>query len=242
MRLNFVWLQTENARQKKKEIHIENATSFVIYAAIATNYNIEKFDVDEEINYETIVDKSICSTLEDGYDNIKNEHINVHKMQYEKVSLSINDSEKNYMPTDVRLEAIKSGEWDDSFFVLYFNFSRYLLMCSSGKSATLPANLQGKWCHGFTPPWGSDYHTNINLQMNYWPALPLNMAETMTPYIDFVSRLSQYGKSTAKELYGANGWVVHHNTDIFGRTGIHDGAAWGTFPLAALWLCLNLWE
>ncbi len=229
-------------KAKKKKIHIENATSFVIYGAFATNYNIEKFDVDEEINYEAIVDKSICSALDDSYENIKNEHINVHKMQYEKVSLNINDSEKNHMPTDVRLDVIKSGEVDDSFFVLYFNFGRYLLMCSSGKNATLPANLQGKWCHGYTPIWGSDYHTNINLQMNYWPALPLNMADAAVPYINFIKKLSQFGKTTAKELYGANGWVVHHNTDIFGRCGIHDGAAWGTFPMAALWLCLNLWE
>ncbi|MBQ4515429.1 MAG: glycoside hydrolase family 95 protein, partial [Clostridia bacterium] len=200
-------------KAEKKKIHIENATSFVIYGAFATNYNIEKFDIDEEIDYEAIVDKSICSVLDDGYDSIKKEHIKSHKEMYDRVSLSINDSEKNHMPTDVRLNVIKSGEWDDSFFVLYFNFGRYLLMCSSGKNATLPANLQGKWCHGYTPIWGSDYHTNINLQMNYWPALPLNMAETMKPYTDFVSRLSQCGKSTAKELYGANGWVVHHNTD-----------------------------
>ena len=226
----------------KNKIHIKDATTIVIYAAFATNYNIEKFDIDEKINYEEIVDKFIKSALVDDYDNIKNEHIKAHKEMYDRVSLSINDSEKNHIPTNVRLDAIKSGEWDDSFFVLYFNFGRYLLMCSSGKNATLPANLQGKWCHGYTPIWGSDYHTNINLQMNYWSALPLNMADAAVPYINFIKKLSQFGKITAKELYGANGWVVHHNTDIFGRCGIHDGVEWGTFPMAALWLCLNVWE
>lgn len=229
-------------RAAKKKIEIENATSVVIFAGFATNYSIEKFDIDETIQHEVIVDQAISAALSDGYEKLKKMHVDTHRAQYERVSLSINDSERNQIPTDVRLEVIKSGEWDDSFFVLYFNFSRYLLLCSSGKNAVLPANLQGKWCHGFMPPWGSDYHTNINIQMNYWPALPLNMAETMTPFIHFVEKVSQYGRCTAKELYGASGWVVHHNTDIFGRTGIHDGAAWGTFPLGALWLCLNLWE
>lgn len=227
---------------EKKCIHIENATNFVIYASFATNYNVKNFDIDETIDYKATIATAVQKAIDDGYDNIKNEHIKTHKQLYERVSLVINDEEKNNIPTDAHFELIKGGEWDNGFLVRYFNFGRYLLLCSSGKNATLPANLQGKWCNEFTPPWGSDYHTNINLQMNYWPALPLNMTEVMAPFVHFVKMLSKCGKKTAKKLYGTNGWVAHLCTDVFGRTGVYGNVSCGFFPLGGLWLCLNLWE
>ncbi len=102
--------------------------------------------------------------------------------------------------------------------------------------------MQGIWCNGFAPPWGSDYHTNINLQMNYWPALPANMYETMNPFIHFMKMISKFGVPTAKKMFNAEGWVINHTTDVFGRTGVHDSVQCGFFPMAGPWLCINLWE
>ncbi len=113
---------------------------------------------------------------------------------------------------------------------------------AAGKNARLPANLQGIWCHGFRPPWGSDFHTNINLQMNYWPAGCANLSDTEKPFINFMKMVSSFGEKTAKDLFGAKGWVINHTSDAFGRTGVHDSVDCGFFPMAGPWLCLNLWE
>ena len=223
-------------------IKVEDATYFIVFSAYGTNYNVKKYDIDESIDFKSVIEASVNDAIADGYDKIKNEHIKTHKSEFEKVSLNINDESKDNIPTDTRTQMIKAGEVDNSYYVLYFNFGRYLLLCSSGKLATLPANLQGIWCNGYAPPWNSDYHTNINIQMNYWPALPLNMSNTMKPYEHFMKMISMAGEDTARKLYDAKGWVIHHTTDIFARTGIHDSGDVGFFPMAAPWLCLNLWE
>ena len=106
----------------------------------------------------------------------------------------------------------------------------------------LPANLQGVWNHEYDAPWNSDFHTNINLQMNYWPAESANLSKTTAPFIHFMKMISSFGAKTAKELFGARGWVINHTTDAFGRTGVHDSVDCGFFPMAGPWLCLNLWE
>jgi len=146
------------------------------------------------------------------------------------------------LTTNQRLKELNWDEYDPDLFALYYNFGRYLLIESSGKNARLPANLQGIWCHDFNPPWGSDFHTNINLQMNYWPSESANLSNTAAPFIHFMKMISSFGTETARELFGARGWVVNHTTDAFGRTGVHDSVDCGFFPMAGPWLCLNLWE
>jgi len=182
---------------------------------------------------------SLCSA---SFEELLAEHIADHKARFGQVSLTLGGEEKSAIPTDRRLRDLKNGEKDPDLAALYYQFGRYLLLESSGKRATLPANLQGKWCHGFRPPWGSDYHTNINLQMNYWHAEHSALEECVRPLLHFVGKLSEFGGDTARALYGTDGWAVHHTTDIFGRTGVHDGVCWGFFPMAGPWLCLNLWE
>ncbi|MCY1528133.1 hypothetical protein D9M68_632280 [compost metagenome] len=115
-------------------------------------------------------------------------------------------------------------------------------MGSSRAPGVLPANLQGVWNEFYNAPWKSDYHTNINIQMNYWPADLTNLSETVKPLVDFVDRLRVPGRLAAQQTYGARGWTIHHATDIFGKTGIQSGIHWGSSPLASAWLCLNLWE
>ncbi len=227
----------------KTSIFIENATNFTIYGAFATNYNVNKFDIDETISYRKKLISSINAIKDIDYDTLKKEHIREHKKWFDTLSFELDVPSYDEIPTDERVNRVKNEDMEDNdLYVLYYNFGRYLLIESSGKCATLPANLQGIWCNGFTPPWGSDYHTNINLQMNYWPAESANMSDTLKPLIHFMKMLSMFGETTAKELFFADGWAINHTTDIFGRTGVHDFVSCGFFPMAGSWLCLNLWE
>ena len=127
------------------------------------------------------------------------------------------------------------------FAELYFQFGRYLLI-SSSRPGTQPANLQGIWNDSMNPPWQSKYTININTEMNYWPAEPCNLAECVDPLITMVTELAQTGARTAKEMYGARGWVVHHNTDLWRATAPIDGPDWGMWPTGGAWLCLHLWD
>src|SRR5690606_22593956 len=146
------------------------------------------------------------------------------------------------IPTDERLRRVKDGAIDPHLTELYFQYGRYLLLGSSRAPGVLPANLQGIWNEHINAPWESDYHVNIKPQMNYWPAEMTNLPETVEPLINFVDELREPGAATARETYGARGWAMHHNTDIFGRTGLHDGIQWGTFPLGGAWMTFPVWR
>ncbi len=224
------------------KIRIEKATYVTVFAALATNYNIKESDVDESICFEQKLHDQVDEAVKLGFDKILQEHIQDHQAGYDKAELSIDCEDRDHIPTDVRLAQMREGAEDPGLVCLYFHFGRYLLQACSGKNATLPANLQGLWCNELTPPWSSDYHCNINLQMNYWPTGCCNLPQTLLPLFDFVERNSHFGAESAKRLYFTEGWTVHHTVDIFGRTGVHDGIQWGVFPMAGPWLCLNLWE
>ena len=223
-------------------ITVTDATYLIVYSAFETNYNAEKFDVDEAIDFKSKLNSIIDNLYNSDYEEIKETHISAHKEWFGNVEFTLPQSEFSALPTSQRLKELKWDEYDPDLFSLYYNFGRYLLIESSGKNARLPANLQGIWCHDFNPPWGSDFHTNINLQMNYWPAENANLSETTAPFIHFMKMVSIFGSETAKELFGARGWVINHTTDAFGRTGVHDSVDCGFFPMAGPWLCLNLWE
>lgn len=123
----------------------------------------------------------------------------------------------------------KEGD-DPALVSLYFQFGRYLLITSS-RPGTQPANLQGIWNHQLTPAWDSKYTVNINTEMNYWPAEITNLSEFHEPLIQMVKELSETGRKTARDMYGAEGWVMHHNTDIWRMTGAIDGSYWGMWPM-----------
>jgi alpha-L-fucosidase 2 len=152
------------------------------------------------------------------------------------------DDPKPTKPTDERLADFIGGKKDQGLISLYFQFGRYLLMSSSKSPARLPANLQGKWNEHMDAPWQSDYHTNINLQMNYWPADLTNTGNTYAPLADFMKTMLEPGNVCARDMYGVNGWAMHHVTDIYGRTAINDDPMWGTSPLAGAWMALNLYR
>ncbi len=224
-------------------IAVTDATYVTVYGGFATNYNVETFDIDESRDYRAIL-QACMDKLEGGsYEEIKATHLRDHDVWFSAVRFELDSPDYSHEPTDIRLQKVKAGERDDpDLYTLYYHFGRYLLMESSGKNATLPANLQGIWCHGFRPPWGADYHTNINLQMNYWPAETGNCSAAVQPLIHFLKKLSAFGKQTAGEQFGAEGWCINHTTDVFGRSGVHDSVDCGFFPLAGSWMCLSLWE
>lgn len=224
-------------------IWVTNAMELTIYAAFATTYDIRKFDFDNSIDYQKRNADTISAVRKADYNELRERHIHRHKESFDKVRFELDADTLESVPTDERLRRVMEEDADDpDLYTLFYHFGRYLLIESSGKRATLPANLQGIWCNGFRPPWGSDYHTNINLQMNYWCADNTNMSETFLPFVNYMQKISQFGEKTARKLFGASGWVCNHTSDIFGRTGVHDSVQCGFFPMAGPWLCLNLWD
>ncbi len=224
-------------------IEVTNATYLTVYGAFATNYNVDIFDIDEGKDYRAALTACMDHLLRVDYETVKATHLRDFGQLFSTVEFCLDAPRYENQPTDVRLRKVKSGEREDpDLHTLYYQFGRYLLLTSSGMKATLPANLQGIWCNGFRPPWGSDYHTNINLQMNYWPAETGNCPDTVKPLVHFMKMLSSFGEQTAREEFGTRGWCINHTTDVFGRTGVHDSVDCGFFPMAGPWLCLNLWE
>jgi len=224
-------------------LFVENANEITIIVSATTDYNLSKLNFDRTINTKQTCEQIINNIKLTDYASLLKRHLAEYQPFFNRVSLQLGTDDKSNIPTDERLKKVKAGEADESLVALYFQYGRYLLMNSSRKPAVLPANLQGIWNKDFNAPWDADFHTNINLQMNYWLAEVCNLSETTVPLANFIDNLRVPGRVTAKEMYGINkGWVMHHCTDVFGRTGIHDGASWGTNPIATLWLCLPLWE
>ena len=144
-------------------------------------------------------------------------------------------------PTDERLKAAAAGTLDPQLVPLYFQYGRYLLI-SSSRPGTMPANLQGLWNESLNPPWESKYTININTEMNYWPVEATNLSELHTPLFDLIDRAKPEGRHVARAMYGAGGFVLHHNTDLWGDAVPIDGAAYGIWPMGAAWLSLHEWD
>lgn len=225
-------------------LSVTDATEAVVYASFETDYDVSTFGYDRGKDYLGILRNRMADAMNAEYPEILASHIRDHGEAFGTVSLELDSPGKyDHLPTDKRLEQIKAGVADDfDFYTLYFQYGRYLLLGSSGGNAVLPAQLQGKWADDFMPPWGADYHTNINLQMNYWIANVGHMHHVVKPLVHFMKMVSQFGQKTAREMYHTDGWVIHHTTDIYGRTGVHDSSQCGFFPMAGPWMCMNLWE
>ncbi|HLV79006.1 MAG TPA: glycoside hydrolase family 95 protein [Chthonomonadaceae bacterium] len=174
------------------------------------------------------------------YDRLLSRHLEDHRSLFRRVTLDLGHSPNAGLPTDARLAAVQQGADDPGLAALYFQFGRYLLMGSS-RPGGLPANLQGLWNEEMHPPWNSDYHTNINLQMNYWPAEVTDLSECHRPLLEYAAGLIPSGQRTARIHYGCRGFVVHHLSDVWGFTTPADGI-WGIWPMGAAWLATHAWE
>lgn len=215
--------------------------NIVLLITAATDYDFEHLNLDSSkdplAECFTILDKA--SGISSA--RLKQNHIKDHRAFFDRVNFSLGEDQNNNLPVNERLERVKAGAMDPGLIVLYYQFGRYLLMGSSRKPGKLPANLQGIWNESYNAPWNSDFHTNINLQMNYWPAEKGNLSETLIPLSDFMNKLTVPGAITAREMYAAQGWTVHHLTDAFGRTGVADGV-WGISPMAGPWMTFPLYR
>ena len=230
-------------------IQIKDASDVILLVSAATSFNgFDKCPDKDGKNENAIAANYLQKASAKSYTTLLNEHLADYHHYFNRVSLSFNNnqSSKANLPTDERLESYTNGGDDDGLESLYFHYGRYLLI-SSSRTPDAPANLQGIWNKEIQPPWSSNYTTNINAQMNYWPAEPANLSELTSPLINLIKHLSVTGTKTAEQFYGLNGWVVHHNSDIWalsnpvGDKGKGD-PKWANWAMGANWLCRHLWE
>ncbi len=227
--------------EKDGGLMIVGADEAVLLFTAATDYSLAEMDFDRSINPLETCGNIIGQASEHDYGSLLERHIEDHSAMFNRVSLDLGETAQSLLPVDRRLEEMRAGADDPGLIALYFQYGRYLLMGSSRAPGVLPANLQGIWNPHFEAPWNSDFHTNINLQMNYWPSEVCNLSETVLPLTDFFERLQVPGSVTAAEMYNARGWTVHHLTDPFGRTAVMDGV-WGCFPMGGPWMTFPLFE
>ena len=216
---------------------IENANSVTLYFAAATNFvNYKDVSADQHLR----VNNYFKGIENKNYNNILSSTIADYKKYFNRVSLQLSNTENSFLSTTERIKKIQT-EPDPSMAALSYQFGRYLMIGSS-RPGTEPANLQGIWNDNMNPMWDSKYTTNINTQMNYWPVESGNLSECAEPLIKMIKELTDQGSQVAKEHYGARGWVLHQNTDIWRVAAPMDGPTWGTFTVGGAWLCTHIWE
>jgi len=216
---------------------VKGANSAIIYISIATNFtNYNDISGDENERASAYLSKAYPKP----YTAIQTAHVAAYQNYFKRVTLDLGTTTAANLPTDERLKNFRTAN-DPQLVTLYYQYGRYLLI-SSSQPGGQPANLQGIWNNKMRPPWDSKYTININAQMNYWPAEKTNLAELHEPFLRMVKDMSETGQETARVMYGARGWMAHHNTDIWRATGAIDGAFWGMWIAGGGWTSQHLWE
>jgi alpha-L-fucosidase 2 len=221
-------------------LQIRNADAVTLFLTAATNYDMKapptylRGDPDARS-----ADQLALASARD-YAAVRADHVADHQRLFHRSRLDLGGAEKRATPTDQRIAAVTGGAFDPDLIATYFAFGRYLLIGSS-RPGDLAANLQGIWCDGLQAAWNADYHNNINVQMNYWPAEVTNLSECAQPLFELIEYMRGPGRRTARVQYGAGGWVTHTITNVWGFTSPGEGASWG-LSNAAGWLCAHLWE
>ncbi|MGC8746125.1 MAG: glycoside hydrolase family 95 protein, partial [Candidatus Saccharicenans sp.] len=220
-----------------EDLTVKGASSVTLYISAATNFVSYK---DLSADPMKRAQEALEAALKKDYQTIKTEHLAAHRQLFRRVTVDFSSTENSFLPTDVRIKNY-DGQNDPNLAGLVFQFGRYLLICSS-RPGTQPANLQGIWNESMNPAWDSKYTTNINLEMNYWPAEVANLSECTEPLFKMIKELTDQGSEVAREHYGCRGWVFHQNTDIWRVAAPMDGPDWGAFTTGGAWLCTHLWE
>ncbi len=218
-------------------MQVHHASDLEIRVFAATNYFGEAQWIECE--------KCMQRTMECNYNRVLSEHVKEYQGLFNRVSLDLGSSAASNLPSNERLDLVSEGKEDPGLAELYFNYGRYLLISSTRNAElqnTLPANLQGIWNEHLEPPWNSDYHININLQMNYWPAEITNLSECHLPYLYFIGNLRESGRETARKTYNCRGFVAHHTTDVWHQTQLFGSPSWGMWPMGAAWSATHIWE
>jgi len=195
----------------------------------------------DDANPAPVVAARIDAASAKPYDALLADHVAEHQRLFRRVSLDLGGAGAANRPTDERLDAVAEGETDLALVALYFQYGRYLLMCSS-RPGGLAANLQGIWADGFAPPWNADYHININIQMNYWPAEVCNLSECHDPFFTLTENLRPRGRETARNVCGCGGFVAGHTTDVWYHGSLIGFSQYGMWPMGAAWCATHYWQ
>jgi alpha-L-fucosidase 2 len=223
-----------SASYNHNSIQIKNATEVVLFISAGTDYR--------DKNFESSVDKILTAAMQKKYQDQKKKHIENFQKLFNRVALNFGKSTKNALPTNERLDAfVKEPDSDTGLPVLFYQYGRYLSI-SSTRVGLLPPNLQGLWANNVQTPWNSDYHLDINVQMNHWPLETANLSELNLPLKDLTKRMVANGEKTAKAYYNANGWVAHVLNNVWNFTEPGESASWGISKSGSGWLCNNLWS
>jgi alpha-L-fucosidase 2 len=240
------------SKQQNGQLVVSNANAVTIYLSEATSFNGFNKSPGKEGKDPSIEAKSnLSKALQKSYAQLKSTHVKDYQALFNRVELNLgSNAEKLKLPTDERLKQYAASPTDYQLQTLYYQFGRYLMIASS-RPGSRPTNLQGIWNDNVQPPWGSNYTTNINTEMNYWLAENTNLSECHQPLFDFMKELAVNGAVTAKTNYNINeGWVTHHNSDLWAKTSPPGGLwndprampRWSCWPMAAGWFSTHLWE
>jgi alpha-L-fucosidase 2 len=225
---------------------LREASRAVLLLSAATSFNgVDTCPDKDGRNEAAAVEQYLEAARAKAPDQLKSRHLADYQRFFKRVGFTLATSEAVDLPTDARIRRYKGGAADPALEALYFQFGRYLLI-SSSRPGGMPANLQGIWNHHMTPPWRSNYTTNINLQMNYWPAEQTNLVEMAEPLVDHIGRMARHGADTARHYYGMKGWAVHHNSDLWALSSPvgngHGDPKWANWALGSPWLSQHLYE
>lgn len=248
-----VYLDQGRIQAQEDHLWIQDAHEIMIVLSIVTDF--EGYNKPSGSSGRILSEESLAFIHEAGsmgYDSLLQQHIADYSRLFNRVELELGDGRaqdtstsvvnNRELPTDQRLQQYQQHHHDPELEALYFHYGRYLLIASS-RPGSEPANLQGIWNEHVQAPWNSDYTTNINTQMNYWPAEVCQLSECHQPLFRMIEDLSQSGQEVAKVHYGANGWTTHHNSDLWRLAVPTQGdASWAFWPLGGIWLCAHLWE
>lgn len=216
---------------------VKDADEATIYISIATNFNnYRDLNGDENARTRDFMAKASSKS----FDDLLETNLVEYQKYFNRVSLDLGETEASKLPTDERLRNFRTVN-DPQLVTLYYQYGRYLLI-SSSQPGGQPANLQGIWNKEMSPPWDSKYTININAQMNYWPAEKTNLADLHEPFLKMVTEMAEAGEETARVMYGARGWMAHHNTDIWRITGPVDAVFWGIWSGGGAWTSQHLWD
>ncbi len=219
---------------------VKDANELVLYLTASTDYMLD-YPLYKGRDYIKLTRENLAHAVAVPYEELLKRHMDDYHSYFNRVSLELSTDDPKPIPTDKRLELFQESHSDPHLEELIFQYGRYLLI-SSSRPGSLPANLQGLWANDIQTPWNGDYHTDINIQMNYWPAEVTNLPELHLPYFDLLESIQEPGSRTANIMYNSSGWVVHPITNVWGFTAPGERASWGMHTGATAWTCQHIYE
>ncbi|NLR66371.1 glycoside hydrolase family 95 protein [Chitinophaga varians] len=222
------------------QLTVKNADEVILYLAASTDY-LPNYPTYKGRDFSGLTAKALQAATAQPYAQLKQAHVKDYQRLFNRVAIQLSDDTTDDIPTDVRLQRIKETGNDNHLTELYFQYGRYLLISSARKN-TLPANLQGIWANKVLAPWNGDYHTNINVQMNYWPAEVANLGELHLSLTNFIQGIEKPATRSAAVQFGGSGWCINPIVNVWGFTSPGEEPSWGLTTGASGWICEHLWE